>query len=173
MPAKIQFLKGDITEMAVDAVVNAANTALQMEGGVAAAIRTKGGERIQEECEALAPVRLGAAVVTSAGNLKANFVIHAATMRPKQEATAESIRLATRACLMRAEEKALRSIAFSALGAGATSLSPAESAAIMLKAVREHIQVRTTLERIYFVLPDDATLQVFQEAYEKAVTSDK
>src|SRR5579872_1408786 len=112
MPTKVLFMKGDITEMAVDAVVNAANTDLTMTAGVAGAIRQKAGERIQDDCERLAPIRLGAAAVTAGGNLKAHFVIHAATMRPEERATAESLRLATRASLMRAEEKAIRSIAF-------------------------------------------------------------
>src|SRR5208337_1069595 len=96
MPTKIYISKGDITDMAVEAIVNPANTDLLMGSGVAAAIRRKGGERIQEECERLAPIRLGAAVVTTAGNLKALFVIHAAAIRPGEKATAESIRLATR-----------------------------------------------------------------------------
>ncbi len=167
MPTKILFAQGDITEMAVDAIVNAANTDLTMDAGVAAAIRRKAGERIQEECERLAPIRLGEAAVTSGANLKAFFVIHAAIMRPAEKATAESIRLATCASLMRAEEKGIRSMAFPALGTGTAGFSPAECAPIMLKAVLEHIKVRTSLEKIYFVLFDGAALKVFEETYQK------
>ena len=166
MPTKILFVQGDITEMAVDAIVNAANTDLTMDTGVAGAIRRKAGERIQEECERLAPIRLGAAAVTTGGNLKAFFVIHAASMRTEEKATAESIRLATRASLMRAEEKAIRSMAFPAIGTGAGGLSVAECAPIMLKAVLDHIKMRTSLEKIYFVLFDDAALRVFEETYQ-------
>ena len=97
MPTKILFVQGDITDMAVDAIVNAANTDLTMDAGVAGAIRRKAGERIQEECERLAPIRLGEAVVTTGVTLKALFVIHAASMRPGEKATAESLRLATHA----------------------------------------------------------------------------
>jgi O-acetyl-ADP-ribose deacetylase (regulator of RNase III) len=167
MPTKILFAQGDITEMAVDAIVNAANTDLTMEAGVAAAIRRKAGERIQEECERLAPIRLGAAAVTTGVGLKAFFVIHAASMRPGEKATAESIRLATRAALMRAEEKGIRSLAFPALGTGVAAFRPSDCAPIMLKAVLDHVKVRTSLEKIYFVLFDAAALKTFEEAYQE------
>jgi O-acetyl-ADP-ribose deacetylase (regulator of RNase III) len=165
MPTRIYITKGDITEMATDAIVNAANTDLAMDAGVAAAIRRKGGERIQEDCERIGPIRLGATAVTTAGNLKAYYIIHAASMRPGEKATAESIRLATHHSLLRAEEKAFRSIAFPALGTGAAGLPVEECAQIMLKVVLDHIKVRTSLEKIYFVLYDDAALKVFEEAW--------
>ena len=167
MPTRILFVQGDITEMNVDAIVNAANTDLTMEAGVAAAIRRKAGERIQQECERLAPIRLGEAAVTSGVNLKALFVIHAATLRPQEKATAESLRLATHACLMRAEEKGIRSMAFPALGTGAAGIPLEECAPIVLKTVLDHVKVRTSLEKIYFVLFDDAALRIFEEAYQK------
>jgi len=167
MLTKILFVQGDITEMAVDAIVNAANTDLTMGAGMAGAIRRKGGERVQEECERLAPIRLGAAAVTTGGNLKAHFVIHAASMRPEDKASAESIRLATRASLMRAEEKAIRSVAFPAIGTGVAGFSLENCAEIMLKAVLEHIKMRTCLEKIFFVLFDDAALKVFEDTYQK------
>ena len=171
MRTKILFEQGDITEMAVDAIVNAANTDLTMDTGVAGAIRRKAGERIQEECDRLAPIRLGAAAVTSGATLKAFFVIHAASMRPGEKATAESIRLATSASLMRAEEKGIRSMAFPALGTGVAGFSPAECAPIMLRAVLDHIKIRTSLEKIYFVLFDAATLKVFEETYQQLTSS--
>jgi len=167
MPTKILFVLSDITDMAVDAIVNAANTDLTMEAGVAAAIRRKGGARIQEECERLAPIRLGAATATTGGNLKAHFVIHAATLQPEEKPNADVIRLATRASLMRAEEKAIRSLAFPAMGTGVAGFPPAECAPIMLKAVLEHIKMRTSLEKIYFVLFDQSTLKAFEESYQQ------
>jgi len=165
MPTKIYISKDDITDMAVEAIVNPADTELLMGSGVAAAIRRKGGERIQEACERLAPLRVGAATVSTAGKLKALFVIHAATIRPGGKATAESIRLATQQILFRAEEKTLKSLALPAIGTGAAGFPTKECARIMLKVVLEHIKVRTSLEKIYFVLFDDAALKVFEETY--------
>jgi O-acetyl-ADP-ribose deacetylase (regulator of RNase III) len=165
MPVKIHFVKGDITTMAVDAIVNAANTDLQLGAGVAGAIRKHGGEIIQDECDRIGPIRLGEAAVTTGGSLKAFFVIHAASMRLGESTTADSLRLATRASLLRAEEKAIKSIAFPALGTGVAGFPIEECAQIMLKTVLVHIKVRTSLEKIYFVLFDDAALKVFEETY--------
>ena len=167
MPTKIYLIKGDITDMAVDAIVNPANTDLVLGSGVAGAIRRKGGERIQEECDRLAPLRLGAATVTTGGNLQAIFVIHAASMRLGEKATAESIRLATRQSLFSAEEKAIKSLALPAIGTGVAGFPAGECAQIMLKVVLDHIKVRTSLEKIYFVLYDDATHRVFEEVFQK------
>jgi len=167
MPTKIYISQGDITDMPVEAIVNPANTDLVMDAGVSAAIRRKGGERIQEECERLAPLRLGATAVTTGGNLKALFVIHAATIRPGEKAMAESIRLATRQILFRAEEKTIKSLALPAIGTGAAGFPVEDCAQIMLKAVLEHIRIRTSLEKIHFVLYDDAAFKAFEEAFQK------
>lgn len=167
MATRIFFLKGDITDMAVDAIVNAANTDLLLGAGVAGAVRRKGGERIQEDCNRIGPIPLGEAAVTTGGNLKALYVIHAAGMRLGGPATAQSIRLSTRSSLLRAEEKAIRSIAFPAIGTGVAGYPVNECAQIMIKEVLDHVKMRTSLEKIYFVLYDDAALQVFQETYQK------
>ncbi len=170
MHPKIRFEKGDITNMAVDAIVNAANTDLVMESGVAAAIRRKGGKAIEEDCERYAPIALGEAAVTTAGNLRAFYVIHAASMRRGGQTSADSLRLATHNSLLRAEEKAFKNIAFPAIGTGAAGFPIEECARIMLKEVLEHIKSRSSLETIYFVLFDDAALKAFEEAY-KALTA--
>ena len=165
MPAKIYFIQGDITEMAADAIVNAANTDLMLGAGVAGAIRRKGGPRIQEACDRLGPVPLGAAAVTTGGSLKALYVIHAASMRLGGQTTALSLRDSTRNVLDRAEEKALKSLAFPAVGTGIAGFAMAECARIMLREVLDHLKSRSTLEKIYFVLFDDAALKVFEQVY--------
>jgi O-acetyl-ADP-ribose deacetylase (regulator of RNase III) len=167
MAAKIFFQKGDITDLAVDAIVNAANTDLMLGGGVAGAIRRKGGRTVEEDCERVGPVALGGTAVTTGGNLKALYVIHAASMHLGGTTSAESLRLATRNSLMRAEEKAIKSIAFPAIGTGVAGFPMEECARIMLTEVLDHIKSRSSLEKIYFVLFDDAALQVFEEAYTK------
>lgn len=167
MPAKIQFLQGDITNIEVDAIVNAANNDLQLGAGVAGAIRRKGGPRIQEECDRIGAIRLGEAAVTTAGNLRAHYVIHAASMRLGGRTTAETLRNSTRNTLLRAEEKGLQSIAFPAIGTGIAGFPMEECAEIMIREVLDHLKSRSSLEKIYFVLFDEAALKTFEEVYKK------
>ena len=165
MPARICFMKGDITDLEVDAIVNAANDDLVLGSGVAGAIRSKGGPRIQEECERIGAIHLGEAAVTTAGNLKAYYVIHAASMKPGGKTTSESLRNATRNSLLRAEEKGFKTIAFPAIGTGVAGFPMEECANVMVKEVLEHLKSRSSLEKISFVLCDDAALKTFEDAY--------
>lgn len=169
MPVRIEFHQGDITSMEVDAIVNAANTDLLLGAGVAGAIRRKGGERIQEECNRIGPIALGGAAVTTGGNLKALYVVHAAGMSLGGQATAESIRLAVKNSLERAEEKAFRSIAFPAIGTGVAGFPMQECAHVMLSETLEHLKARTCLERILFVLFDSSALETFKAEYQRLV----
>ena len=167
MPAKIYFQKGDITNLEVDAIVNAANNDLLLGAGVAGAIRRKGGPIIQEECDRIGSIRLGEAAVTPGGNLKAYYVIHAASMRLGGQTTAETLQSSTRASLLRAEEKGFKTIAFPAIGTGVAGFPMDACADIMIREVLEHLKSRSSLEKIYFVLYDDAALQVFEDTYKK------
>jgi O-acetyl-ADP-ribose deacetylase len=167
MPARIYLTKGDITEFEVDAIVNAANNDLVLGAGIAGAIRTKGGPRIQEECDRIGSIRLGEAAVTTAGNLKAYYVIHAASMQLGGRTTAESLRSSTRNSLLRAEEKGFKTIAFPAIGTGIAGFPVEDCANVMISEVLEHLKSRSSLEKIYFVLYDDAALKMFEESYKK------
>jgi O-acetyl-ADP-ribose deacetylase (regulator of RNase III) len=160
--AKIILQQGDITDADVEAVVNAANTHLQLGAGVAGAIRRKGGPAIQQECDAIGPISLGEAATTSGGQLQARYVIHAASMQLGGLTTESSLRDATVHSLARAVEKQLTSIAFPALGTGIAGFPPDRCAQIMLAEVRKHLASQTTLQRVLFVLFDDAALKVFQ-----------
>ena len=115
---RIHIIQGDLTEQVVDAIVNAANNDLQLGGGVAGAIRRKGGLSIQEECDQIGTIPIGEAAITGAGTLKARYVIHAASMSLGRLTTEENLRLSTRSSLLRASEKGLRTIAFPAIGTG-------------------------------------------------------
>lgn len=170
MPARIYLMKGDITELEVDAIVNAANNDLVLGGGVAGAIRTKGGPRIQEECDRIGPIRLGEAAVTTAGNLKAYYVIHAASMQLGGRTTTDSLRSSMRNSLFRAEEKGFKTIAFPAIGTGIAGFPMEECASIMISEVLEHLKSHSSLEKIYFVLYDDSALKTFEETYKKLTT---
>ena len=167
MHTKIRFIKGDITDMAVDAIVNAANNDLILGAGVAGAIRRKGGPRIEEECERLGPIAVGEAAVTTGGNLKALYVIHAASMTLGGKTTADSLRLATRQALLRAEEKAIKSIAFPAVGTGIAGFPLEECAEIMLREAAQHLSGETSLQAVYFVLFDEEARRVFERAWQR------
>src|ERR1700684_3061762 len=111
---RIEIIEGDLTELDVDAIVNAANNDLQLGGGVAGAIRRKGGESIQRECDAVGSIPIGGAAITTGGKLPARFVIHAASMQLGGETTARALKSATAHSLRIASERKLRSIAFPA-----------------------------------------------------------
>src|ERR1700686_1014924 len=118
LAAKIVILQGDLTEMETDAIVNAANNDLILGAGVAGAIRRKGGEEIQKECDAIGSIPVGYAAITSGGKLKAKYVIHAASMQLGGATTAEALRHSTAHALRLAAEPRLEIIAFPAVGTG-------------------------------------------------------
>jgi len=159
--AKIGLREGDLTDAEVDAIVNAANNDLMLGGGVAGAIRVKGGPSIQNECNRIAPIALGEAAITGAGRLPARHVIHAASMRLGEPTSEPNLRAATRNSLMRANENSLETIAFPAIGTGIAGFPIERCAQVMLEEVRAHLSATTTLERIEFVLFDRRSLEVF------------
>src|ERR1700722_5308009 len=162
---KIALLQGDLTEMDVDAIVNAANNDLQLGGGVAGAIRRKGGEAIQRECDAIGSIPIGGAAITTGGKLRARYVIHAASMQLGGETTARALRSSTAHALRIASEQGLRSIAFPAVGTGIAGFPIPECARIMLREVVEHLKTPTSLEMIYFVLFDKRALSDFEAVW--------
>jgi O-acetyl-ADP-ribose deacetylase len=161
----IHLTTGDLTESDDDAIVNAANNDLILGGGVAGAIRRKGGETIQRECGEIGSIPIGGAAITGGGNLKARFVIHAASMQLGGSATAHAIRSSTAHSLRIASEKKLTSIAFPAIGTGIAGFPLRECAEIMLRETVKHLSGTTSLKRVDFVLFDVAALKVFQEVY--------
>ena len=160
--AKIALRQGDLTDADVDAIVNAANNDLMLGGGVAGAIRVKGGPAIQQECDKIGPIALGEAAITGAGRLRARHVIHAASMRLGESTSDANLRSATRNSLMRADENSLKTIAFPAIGTGIAGFPIEHCAQVMLEEVRAHLRGPTTLERIDFVLFDSHSLEVFE-----------
>lgn len=157
----VEVVRGDICERSVDAIVNAANNHLWMGGGVAGAIKRRGGEEIEREAMAQGPIRVGEAVVTRAGALPAKRVIHAAVMGQDLSTNAEYLRRATVSALERAKELRLRSIAFPALGTGVGGFPMEECARIMLGAVAAHARRETTLTKVEFVLFDQRGYDAF------------
>ena len=159
--------QGDLTEADVDAIVNAANNDLMLGGGVAGAIRVKGGPAIQQECDRIGSIPLGEAAITGAGRLSARHVIHAASMRLDEPTSEANLRAATRNSLMCADENSLKTIAFPAIGTGIAGFPFERCAQVMLEEVRAHLGGPTTIERVEFVLFDRRSLEVFEQTHAK------
>ena len=159
---KVEVLQGDLTEQDVDAIVNAANNDLILGGGVAGAIARRGGPAIQAECRTIGTIEVGGAAITTGGQLKARYVIHAASMRLAGSTSAESLRGSTRRSLEIASERGLRSIAFPAVGTGIAHFPLDECARIMLEEVVRHGAQDTSLKDVRFVLFGDEAETAFR-----------
>ena len=164
--AAIEVIDGDITRLDVDAIANAANTDLAHGGGVAGAIVRAGGRSIQDESDALAPMELGTAVATGAGDLPSRWVIHAATMHLGGPTSAEIIRAATAATLEVADELRCRSLALVAFGTGVGGFPIEEAAAIEVAEARRHVAGESGLERVVFAVRGTEALAAFEAALE-------
>jgi len=158
----IRLIQGDLTELAVDAIVNAANAQLVLGGGVAGAIRVKGGPSIQEECNRAGGTFVGGAVITGAGNLRARHVIHAVGPRMGEGDEDEKLRQATLNSLERASENGLGSIAFPAVSTGIFGFPKDRCARIMLATTRDYLEGQeTSLQEVIFCLWSKEDLEVF------------
>lgn len=166
--SSISIERGDITDWEVDAIVNAANSALAMGTGVAGAIKRKGGVIIEEEAMRQGPVEVGEAVLTTGGNLAATHVIHAAVMGADLKTDGEKIAATTRAVLALATKHRITSIALPALGTGVGRVPAAVSAEAMLGAVVDHLRAGgSTLRRVAFVLYQDDAYKSFTDTLKR------
>lgn len=161
----LKVLKGDLTKVEADAIVNPANSFGYMGGGVALAIKRTGGDDIEKEAMSKAPVGLGRAVATTAGRLKARFVIHAPTMLdPAGETDGEKVKDATLAALRCAEENDASSVAFPGMGTGVGGLSYKAAADSMAEAIREFIDEKTVMKEIILVAYNENLYKEFSRA---------
>jgi O-acetyl-ADP-ribose deacetylase len=156
-----EVIAADVTKLDVDAIANAANTHLMHGGGVAGAIARAGGPAVQRESDERAPIELGEAVETTAGELPARWVIHAATMELGGPTSGPIIEQATRSTLARAEELGCRSLALVAFGTGVGGFPLDEAARLMVGVVREH---QGELERVVFAVHGDEAERAFRDA---------
>ena len=161
---EIELLAADITTLAVDAIVNAANSHLQHGGGVAGAISRKGGPAIQQESDRIGFVPTGGAAVTSAGTLPARWVIHAVGPRMGEGDEDAKLRSATEAALGRAEELGARTIAFPAISTGIFGYPLDRCARIMVDAVTRFAPRARSLEKVIFCLFGDDAMRAFTAA---------
>lgn len=148
----IEIVEGDITLLDRDAIVNAANEQLVLGGGVAGAIRSRGGPGIQEECDKIGGTFVGGAVITGGGKLKARHVIHAVGPRMGEGDEDGKLKNATLNSLKLAEEQGLKSIAFPAISAGIFGFPIGRCADIMTKTAADHLAKGSKIETVTFCL---------------------
>jgi O-acetyl-ADP-ribose deacetylase (regulator of RNase III) len=165
VPAEIEIVEGDITQLPVDAIANAANNHLWMGAGVAGAIKRAGGEEIEREAVAKGPIALGDAIVTGAGRLTAKWVVHGAVMGQDLRTDGELVRKTTARCLEVAEEAGARSVALPAFGTGVGGFPLEDCARIMIDAVRTY--ETTTLERVVLAVFGPQAERAFHAALER------
>jgi len=163
----IELIEGDITELCVDAIVNAANAQLVLGGGVAGAIARKGGGSIQAECDEIGGTPVGSAVITGGGKLNAKHVIHAVGPRFGEGDEERKLRWATRNSLRVADDNGLESVALPAISTGIFGFPMEKAAEIMLFEVVEYLEGETGLQKVVFCLYDEAALRVFAEAIDQ------
>lgn len=166
MKTQLKMFRGDITAVDADAIINSSNNDLLLGGGVSGAISRIAGPAVQEECHKIGTIPLGTAAATTAGNLKAQWIIHAAVNPLGLWADAKSVRNAMRASLAKASELGVKRLAMPALGTGTGALPVARCADIILEEVLKHCEGdQTSLEEVTFVLYDEKPFAIFDERY--------
>ncbi len=161
MSTDVTIVKGDISRIEADALVNAANNYLWMGAGVAGALKRAGGQEIEDEAVKKGPIPVGGAVETKAGRLKAKYVIHAAVMGQDLRTDEVIIRNATRNTLTRAEKLGVQSVAFPAFGTGVGGFPLKRCAEVMLD---EIIKYPSSL-KVMVVLYSEESYDIFRNVY--------
>jgi O-acetyl-ADP-ribose deacetylase (regulator of RNase III) len=162
--ARIELWNGDICDLEVDAIVNAANLSLWMSTGVSGEIKRAGGDAIEFAAVRQAPVPLGEAIVTPAGNLAARAVIHAVSLDRDRRTNGEIIDRAVRSAMARAREIRVSSVAFPAMGTGVGGFPIDEAARVTVRAVRDELERSPLIEHVTFAMRGAAAYQAFETA---------
>ena len=162
---KIDLLRGDITKLDVDAIVNAANTSLLGGGGVDGAIHRAAGPKLLEECRSLGGCQPGQAKITRGYNLPAPFVIH--TVGPVwsggNRGEAEALANCYRNSLRLAAENEIKTIAFPAISCGAYRYPIAEAAQIALRTARDFLSASDQIDKVIFILITGEIFSVYKQ----------
>ncbi len=161
--SKIRLIQGDITKLGTDAIVNAANSQLILGGGVAGAIRSKGGPTVQEECNRIGGTFVGGAVITTGGKLKAKHVIHAVGPRMGEGNEDEKLKNATLNSLRLMDDNNLKSIAFPAISTGIFGYPIDRCSKIMIATAKEYLNGNTQVNEVIFCLYTTSDFEVFDK----------
>lgn len=167
MPIEMKLVRGDLTVQQVDAIVNSVNNDLLLGGGVSGAISRVAGPGVQEECHKVGTVPLGTAVATSAGNLAAKWIIHAAVNPLGLWADAKSVRTAVKNVLKKADELGVQRMAFPALGTGTGGFPVERCVDILYDEILKHGEGTTPIQEVLFVLYDEKPFQIFEERFKE------
>jgi O-acetyl-ADP-ribose deacetylase (regulator of RNase III) len=178
---RVRFVRGDITDMATDAIVNAANSSLMGGGGVDGAIHRKGGPRILEECKRMRAERwpeglpTGKAVITSGGNLKAKHVIHTVGPIWRGGGTGEAklLKEAYTNSLTIAVQNKLRTVAFPSISTGAYGYPIREASHVAVSAVKAFLETQDKVDEVVFVLFSENDLLAYLEAADKEILKNR
>jgi O-acetyl-ADP-ribose deacetylase (regulator of RNase III) len=165
----LELAQGDITDQTTDAIVNAANAALQMGSGVAGAIRRRGGPAIQEECNRIGGTHVGGAEITTGGNLPTKYVIHAVGPIYGDDHEDEKLKDATLGSLKLADKNRLKSIAFPAISTGIFGFPKDRCATIMLSTTIAYLDGPTGLEKVVYCLYDKKSLEIFENTLKSLI----
>lgn len=157
----LELTQGDITDLQAEAIVNAANTALQLGDGVAGAIRRKGGPKIHEECNKMGTIEVGQAAITAGGKLEAKHVIHAVGPVHGEEHEDEKLKDATLNSLILADKHSLKSIAFPAISTGVFGFPKDRCAIIMLSTTIAYLEGPTNIKKVIYCLYDRKAFEIF------------
>ena len=166
----LELVEGDITGMQTEAIVNAANARLVLGGGVAGAIRRKGGPQIQEECNKIGGTFVGGAVKTTGGDLKAKYVIHAVGPRMGEGNEDEKLKNATLNSLKLADEEIIKSISLPAISTGVFGFPIQRCAEIMLQTVVDYLKGQTGVEKVIFCLFGRDSYEVFANQLKQEIS---
>jgi len=167
----VVFMSGDITQISCDAIVNPANSYGYMGGGVAGAIKRVGGIEIEREAISKAPIKIGKAVVTTAGNLPCKYIIHAPTMKqPAMQIGLENVKLATQAALDLAVKLNLRSIAIPGMGTGVGGVPIDDAAKAIVKIAKDF---EDKFEKIILIDRNDEIVKSFKNFINNQETTAK
>jgi O-acetyl-ADP-ribose deacetylase (regulator of RNase III) len=158
----LELIEGDITELSVEAIVNAANDKLQLGTGVAGAIKKKGGPSIQAECDRIGGTPVGSAVITGAGELDAKHVIHAVGPKMGEGDEDRKLSSAVRSALALADRHGLKSIALPAISTGTFGFPMDRCARVTLTEIHRYLQGGTKLERVAICLLGAESFNTFR-----------
>jgi O-acetyl-ADP-ribose deacetylase (regulator of RNase III) len=162
----VRLEKGDLTMMDIEAIVFYAQPDLVLGAGFGNAIAVRGGSSIQEELKNYSTLSTGEAVITSAGELKSNYIIHAVGPRFQESDIKEKLIITMQNVLRIAEEKEIREIGFPPMGTGFYGISLELSARVMFEVISKHLSVNTVLEKVVICLIDEREYKAFQEVWE-------